>query len=104
MMFQACVVKQPDRRPTYETMGQGGVLVVVGEVESKEVHINRMFLPHRMKHHHDRDALVDGHSNLGVFHNGNLHPKTYTYTICVVTHLVLDLLVCVWVSWSTCPV
>lgn len=46
-------------RRTYEPVDQRGVLVLIGKVDTKEVDIDRVFLPHAVKQNHHLDVVID---------------------------------------------
>ncbi len=57
-------------------MDQWGVLVVIGDVDTKEVDTDWVFLPHTVQHHHHLDVVVNDDGNVRVLHNGNPHTET----------------------------
>lgn len=54
-------------------MHQRRVLVVFMDVDTQEVHIDWMSLPHAVKQHHHTDVVIYDHGNMGVLHNGHCH-------------------------------
>ena len=56
-------------------------MVVGGDVDAQVVHVDGVFLPHAVQQHHHPDVGVDAHRDVGVLHDGDLHPGTRRTTL-----------------------
>lgn len=54
-------------------MDQRGVVVVVGDVDAEEVHIDWVFLPYAVQQHYHPDVTIYDDGHLRVLHDGNPH-------------------------------
>lgn len=59
---------------TYEAVDQRRIPVAVWEVDTQEVHVDRVFLPHAVEKNHHPDAPVDGDGDMRVLYDGDSHP------------------------------